>query len=222
MTAGLPFGLRRGVTLVIDDGPSDATPLLLDQLERHGHRAVLFLIGGNVSGREEIVVDALRRGFALGNHSFSHPYFSAISLDEARAEIEATEALIEAAHARARVRRRAKWFRFPYLDTGEAQFQVLQALLKAFGFQCPRTVRRRQFAEDMARIDWQTTVNTRDWASPEEAELRQAVSQARPGDVIEFHDKIETVGPYVGPLLEELAAKALRATIPGRWIGAPW
>ena len=218
----LPFGLRRAVTLVVDDGPSDSTPLLLNQLEQLGHRAVLFLLGANVSGREEIVVDAVRRGFALGNHSFSHPHFSAIGLDEARREIEATEALIASAHARAGVRRRGKWFRFPYLDTGEQAFDALQALLRELGFQCPGAVRRRQEGEDAARLDWQTTVNTRDWDYPPEEELREAVRQARPGDVIEFHDKVQTVGPYVGALLEELAARSLRAAIPGRETGVFW
>ena len=222
MRWGPPWRFRRAVTLVIDDGPSDATPLLLDQLERKGHRAVLFLLGGNVAGREEVVVDALRRGFALGNHSFSHPHFSAISLDEARREIEATEALIASAHARAGVRRRGKWFRFPYLDTGEHTFEPLQDLLKELGFQCPGPVRRRQEAEDRGRVDWQTTLNTRDWDYPPEGELRQAVRQARAGDVIEFHDKVLTVGPYVGALLEELTARSLRAVIPGREAGVFW
>lgn len=223
MNIGWPFARRHAVTLVIDDGPSDVTPQLLSLLERGGHRAVLFVLGCNVAGREQVLIDALRRGFALGNHSFGHPYFSAISLDEARTEIEATETLIDAAYAGAGVRRRARWFRFPYLDTGletgEREFEDLQALLGEFGFERPSAVGRRLASEDKARLDWPTTLNTEDWALPDEGALRLALRGAKAGDVIEFHDKSETVGRYGTALVEELAALSLRAVVPGRGLG---
>lgn len=216
MTASAPFASRRTVTLVIDDGPSDVTPELLSQLDRAGHRAVLFVLGCNIQGREEILDDAVRRGFGLGNHSFGHPYFSAISLEQARQEIAATERLIEQAHSRTGIERRGRWFRFPYLDTGEQSFQALQALLGELGFERPGAVGRRLDADDKARLDWPTTVCTADWSLPDEADLRRTLRLARPGDVIEFHDKPETVGRYTGALVEELAALSLHAVVPGR------
>ena len=42
--------------------------------------AVLFILGCEVAGREECLVDAIRRGFALGNHSYSHPSFQLVVL----------------------------------------------------------------------------------------------------------------------------------------------
>lgn len=209
------FKRRGAVTLVIDDGPSDVTRQLLATLQRGGHRAVLFVLGCNVVGREAILIDAVRRGFALGNHSFDHPRFSGIDLAAARAEIVATEGLIDAIYLEARVPRPGNWFRFPYLDTGEAQFDVLQTLLGECGFERPAVMEARLAAEDVARRDWPTTIATRDWALPEESEFRAAVRLARPGDIIEFHDKPETVGRFGRALVDELATLSLRAVVPG-------
>lgn len=211
-----PFAQRQTVTLVIDDGPSDVTSQLLARLQRAGHRAVLFVIGSNLEGREAVAVDAVRRGFALGNHSFDHPFFSRIGLEEARAQIVRTDGLIEGIYARAGVRRPGKWFRFPYLDTGEGNHQALQELLRELGFERPGDIRPRLAAEDVDRLDWPTTLSTRDWALPDEQALRLSLRQTRPGDIIEFHDKVETVGRYGDALLAELSALSLRGGVPGR------
>jgi peptidoglycan/xylan/chitin deacetylase (PgdA/CDA1 family) len=219
MSFGLPFGRGDAVTLAIDDGPSDVTGQLLAQLEKGGHRAVLFVLGCNVAGREAMLVDAIRRGFALGNHSFTHPYFSTIEVTQARQEIAATEALITAAYARARVRRPGRWFRFPYLDTGGANFSAFQSLLAEFGFERPRALRRRLLDEWRQRLDWPTTLNTQDWALPDEAALRRTLRQAIRGDVIEFHDKLATVPRYGPIVVEELARLSLCATVPTSLLG---
>jgi peptidoglycan/xylan/chitin deacetylase (PgdA/CDA1 family) len=213
------FRKRQPVTLVLDDAPSDATPDLLNRLESGGHRGVLFVIGANIAGREAILVEAVRRGFALGNHSFSHPQFSEIGVEAARGEIQRTEALIETLYARARLPRPGRWFRFPYLDTGGDDFEAIQTLLRDLGFRRPPALDARLAPEALARIDWPSTLLTRDWALPGEAAVRQTLRQARAGDVIEFHDKVETVGAYAAGLVEELDRLALRAAIPGRRFG---
>ena len=210
---------RSTVTLAIDDGPSTATPHLMAQLERGGHRAVLFMLGCNIAERRDVAIDAVRRGFAIGNHSYDHAAFSRITLEEARRQIAETERLIEAVYARAGVRRPGKWFRFPYLDTGGDAFEALQTLLGEFGFQRPPSVGLRLDEGDLGRLDWPTTVSTRDWALPPEAELRLTLREARAGDIIEFHDKPETVGGYVAALIEELDAATLRGVTPGAGFG---
>jgi lipopolysaccharide transport system permease protein len=213
------LGGRNTVTLVVDDAPSDVTPLLLSRLEKAGHRAVLFVIGDNVAGREAILVDAVQRGFALGNHSFSHPRFSSLGLEAARAEILQTEQVIDAVYIEAGVRRPGKWFRFPYLDTGDAMHGAFQALLDEQGFQRPGAVGERLGGNDATRIDWPTTVNTRDWSEPTEDAFRLSLKRASPGDVIEFHDKTYTVERYGGALVEELAGLSLSAVVPGMAVG---
>ena len=212
MKFGWPWR-QRTVTLVVDDGPSDVTPVLLSGLEAAGHRAVLFVVGCHFAGREAMVVDAVRRGFALGNHSFSHPRFSDIEPAAARVEIEATEVLIDTAYTDAGVTRPGRWFRFPYLDTGGEHHAALQDMLRDLKFERPRSVGK--YADDQVSRDWPTTLNTRDWSLPDTAELQQAVSRAVAGDVIEFHDKIATVPRYLDTLVATLASLSLRAVIPG-------
>lgn len=202
------------ITLVIDDGPTLVTRSLIDSLERAGHRAVLFVLGCNIPGNEAVLVDAIRRGFALGNHSFSHPHFSEIDVHVARDEINRTDAMIDALYETAGVSRQGRWFRFPYLDTGDAKHSDFQLLLAELGFTVPDAVRTRLSGADRARYDWPSTVFTRDWALPSQMEFRVSLANAVGGDVIEYHDKIETVAPYVDTLIAELAARRLRATIP--------
>ncbi len=204
----------RSVTLVMDDGPTDSTPQLLDCLEAAGHRAVLFVLGCNIAGREAVLIDAVRRGFALGNHSFDHPHFSILDLAEARREIERTEAAIEAIYAQARVPRPAKWFRFPYLDTGEHHRVRFQTLLREFGFARPHALGARLQPEARTRLDWPSTLRTLDWEFPPDSRFRRSLRRARPGDIIECHDSPGTVERFVRPLTEELARLRLRATVP--------
>lgn len=214
------------VTLVVDDGPARSTGLLLSQLEQAGHRAVWFIVGRKVGrfagsalerlmpSRRKILVDAVRRGFALGNHSFDHPHFSNISVPEARESICRTDRIIEEIYAQAGVRRPGKWFRFPYLDEGGNRAGEFQSLLHDLGFECPPAATERLDPRHRRGLDWPTTLKTSDWELPAEALMRERLSAARPGDVIEIHDRPHLIDRYGRAIVEELAKLSLRATIP--------
>ncbi len=59
----------RLVALTLDDGPDPvATPLILDELRRHGARATFFLISERIEGRENLVRRLVTEGHELGNH----------------------------------------------------------------------------------------------------------------------------------------------------------
>ena len=59
----------RLVALTLDDGPDPvATPLILDELRRHGARATFFLISERIEGRENLVRRLVNEGHELGNH----------------------------------------------------------------------------------------------------------------------------------------------------------
>ena len=60
--------------LTLDDGPHpDSTPALLDLLDRHGVKAVFFVIGSRVKQWPDLAREIRRRGHVLGNHSQTHP-----------------------------------------------------------------------------------------------------------------------------------------------------
>ena len=64
---------KDGVYLTFDDGPRpEVTPWILDQLDRHNAKATFFCIGKNVEMFPELYSEILRRGHAVGNHSYSH------------------------------------------------------------------------------------------------------------------------------------------------------
>ncbi|HPS96076.1 MAG: polysaccharide deacetylase family protein [Bacteroidales bacterium] len=62
-----------GIYLTFDDGPRpEVTPWILDQLDRYNAKATFFCIGKNVELYPELYEEILRRGHAVGNHSYSH------------------------------------------------------------------------------------------------------------------------------------------------------
>lgn len=67
---------RPSLALTFDDGPSEATPELLDILREHGVRATFFVCGMNVERLPEVTRAVMGGGHELGNHSWSHPMLS--------------------------------------------------------------------------------------------------------------------------------------------------
>ncbi|MFN8274156.1 MAG: polysaccharide deacetylase family protein [Flavobacteriaceae bacterium] len=61
------------VFLTFDDGPMpEITPWVLDQLDAYQVKATFFCIGDNVRKHPEIYEEVMRRGHAIGNHTFNH------------------------------------------------------------------------------------------------------------------------------------------------------
>ena len=77
------------VALTFDDGPDPrSTPRYLDLLERYGARGTFFLIGRSVQRHPDLVQRIRTGGHAVGNHSWDHPSFPAISAKARREQIE--------------------------------------------------------------------------------------------------------------------------------------
>lgn len=85
----------RSLYLTFDDGPHpEHTGPLLDLLAAHGAKASFFLIGQQVERHPELVRRIVEEGHTVGNHSYSHPRFETLSLDQQFAEIDRTDALL--------------------------------------------------------------------------------------------------------------------------------
>ena len=116
--------------LTIDDAPSAITPRILDYLHGKGITPVVNFIGAKVDEYFSEAVYVAKKGIVIGNHSFSHPEFSSITLSECRDEIIKTEHEINRVYDAAGVKREHRVFRFPYGDKGGAQAAELQKMLR--------------------------------------------------------------------------------------------
>lgn len=64
---------RKAVYLTFDDGPHpEATPFVLDQLQRYNAKATFFCIGKNVVEHPDIYQRILEEGHTTGNHTHNH------------------------------------------------------------------------------------------------------------------------------------------------------
>ena len=120
--------------LTIDDVASVNTPAIVDYLAEHDIPALMFGWGENIENHHEEALYALKHGFIIGNHSYSHPHFSEISFEEGVAEIEKNEEILNALYQEAGVERKYRPFRFPYGDRGGDNMEAFQNYFKEHGF----------------------------------------------------------------------------------------
>ena len=167
MTSG-PTGAARNLYLTFDDGPHpDHTPALLDLLAEHGAKASFFLVGREVERHDALARRIASEGHTLGNHSYSHPRFEALTLDEQLEEIERTQRLLTGIDGRPR-----RAFRTPRGVLTGARLASL--------------VRRRH------RIDY-WSYDSLDYSRRPVPELLETIQRHPPrgGDIILMHDDSE-------------------------------
>ncbi len=122
------------IMLTVDDIPDCVTIPLLDYLLEQGIRPVMFTIGELAEENYDTLLYVLKKGIIVGNHSWTHPDFSTLSLEDCISEIEKTEKLLDKAYRDAGVERRYKLFRFPFLNKGGENKEKLQEYLRDHGF----------------------------------------------------------------------------------------
>ncbi len=195
--------------LTVDDGPSLEMGAKLDVLDALGVRAVWFCLGSGISARPDVVVDAIRRGHVVGNHSWSHPHFSEVTLSDAEREVSTTDALIDEVYARAEVPRERRWFRFPYGDRGAAE---LQPLLRRLGFAPPPPPLEGD------GVDWLWTFDTSDWQETASADAILARFDADEDDrspaVVLVHDHDGRLDLFEA-IVAGLVSRGVRFGLPG-------
>lgn len=120
--------------LTIDDFSSKNTPAIVDYLKEKGIKIIFFAEGRKVEQFYEEAKYALKNGMIVGNHSYSHPAFSSISVEEGIAEIEKCEKVLDKLYADCGVERIYRPFRFPYGDKGGANKEAYQKYFKENGF----------------------------------------------------------------------------------------
>jgi len=137
--------------LTIDDAPTTRLGEKLDLLESLKIPALFFSTGKSLKKFYTIALEALERGFPVGNHTFSHEGASRLSIDQFYGEVARTDELLERLYADAK-KKPVKAFRFPYGDRGWGNFPEnlvcppertqhaadLQQILQKMGYAQPR------------------------------------------------------------------------------------
>lgn len=120
--------------LTIDDFSSKNTPAIVDYLKAKNIKAIFFAIGQAVEHFYDEAQYAVKNGMIVGNHSYSHPAFSTLTMKECVDEIEKCENVLERLYKDSGVERKYRPFRFPYGDKGGNNKNALQKYLRENGF----------------------------------------------------------------------------------------
>jgi polysaccharide deacetylase family sporulation protein PdaB len=174
---------RPWIALTFDDGPdSHETPEILDVLKKYNAKATFFVIGEQGHKHPDILRREVSEGHELANHSFSHCDFSSLNGMEIEYELFKSDDEIFSITGQ-----RTQLFRPPggyYNDT------IVQTAQEA-GY----TV-----------ILWTWYQDSKDWSKPGVQKIvHRVVSNAHPGDIVLFHDRISG---------SSQTAKALKEILP--------
>ena len=155
---------RKAVALTFDDGPNpNTTPVALELLKKYNAKATFFMVGRSVAGNEDIIKQVVAEGHQIGNHSWSHPLLTKISLEEAKSQInDTTEALKKASGQDVHI------MRPPYGGINS----TIQA------------------AVDQSFILW--NIDTLDWKNRNTASIMREIRKTQPGSIILMHDIHQT------------------------------
>ncbi|MGG6312432.1 N-acetylmuramoyl-L-alanine amidase [Paenibacillus macerans] len=151
------------VALTFDDGPDRiVTPNILEVLIENDIKATFFILGNRAEANPDLVRRIAEDGHAVGNHSWSHPNFDEISMDEAMKEIEDTQEVLEDA-----IGYRPSLFRPPYGALSDDKRDQLHQM-------------------NLAVVNW--TVDTMDWSGNSSEEIMKLVhEQLNPGGIVLQH-----------------------------------
>jgi peptidoglycan/xylan/chitin deacetylase (PgdA/CDA1 family) len=168
---------RPAIALTFDDGPSEATPELLEILARERAPATFFQIGANVRRLPAIAREVAAAGHEIGNHSDTHPLLALKSPGFIDRELAAAQETIQQATGR-----RPLYFRAPY---GVRWFGLRQAQ-KRLG---------------LGGVLWSSIAL--DWKRQTPSVLSRLIEGAVPGAILCLHDgRVIEPRPDIGVTLQ--------------------
>ncbi len=155
---------RPEIALTFDDGPNPSyTPQVLAVLQRFGIQATFFDIGYLVKDYPALVQQEYSAGHIVGQHSWSHPDLTRLSVSNVRFQLATASDAIQSA-----IGRQPAFFRPPYGAVNSTVMQQAKAL-------------------NLSAILWND--DPRDWSLPGvNVIIQRAVGEAHNGTIILMHD----------------------------------
>ncbi|KAI3392818.1 hypothetical protein diail_5167 [Diaporthe ilicicola] len=181
------------IALTIDDAPSEYTREIVQLLKDNDARATLFVIGGQVEGREEVLREVVAAGNELGNHAMHDEAARALDLDTLEDQIDRVQGLIRQAYADAGVA--AGGPKHQYFRPGSGLFSTdMRAMVSRLGY---RLVLGSIYPHDPQIPHWRLNA----W---------HILSMARSGGIIVCHDRRSWTIPMLRQVLPELRRRGYR------------
>ncbi len=168
--------------LTFDGAPNaPGTKNILDVLEKRCVFGTFFMEGHRIEKDAETAVVVKEKGHDIGNHSYSHPMFDEVPLEEVKEEVERTDMLL-----REKVGVETKLLRPP---AGQLTPEVKE-FLEELGFQI---------------VLWNCT-GLRDWEGPTAKDVANRVMKLAGKDplILVFHDRVPWVPETLNIIIPEL------------------
>lgn len=204
------------IILTIDDVPSKNFDELLNYLIKNNHKAIFFCCGLYIEKmkKAKYLIRAIKNGFLIGNHSYSHPDFNKISFEKAKREIIKTDEIIENLYKRAEIKRPTKIFRFPYFHSGESNKRKIQKFLKNLGYK-NFYYSNYPFFQKISRgkYDLYCQLNLKDWLKKTTLSLAiSRLKKAKDMDVLVLHDHEYSFKNLIKPVCKHLKLRGFTLT----------
>ena len=167
---------QKSVYLTFDDGPiPEATPFILDTLDRFNAKATFFMVGENAVKYPHLLEEVRRRGHQVGNHTYNHlsgmRHFTWTYL----ANIKKADEILH-----------TRLFRPPHGWIRTVQYRVL------------RHVGIKVVMWDVVTRDYSRLLTAEDV-------LNNVKRYTRPGSIITFHDSLKSIDKLKHALPEALS-----------------
>lgn len=167
---------QKSVYLTFDDGPiPEATPFILDTLDRFYAKATFFMVGENAVKYPHLLEEVRRRGHQIGNHTYNHlsgmRHFTWTYL----ANIKKADEVLH-----------TNLFRPPHGWIRTVQYRVL------------RHIGIKVVMWDVVTRDYSRLLTAEDV-------LRNVKRYTRPGSIITFHDSLKSIEKLKHALPEALS-----------------
>jgi peptidoglycan/xylan/chitin deacetylase (PgdA/CDA1 family) len=212
---------EKAVYLTIDDGPAEDFVQKVNFLNAKGIRAIWFCMGEALERFSKEAIDAIKAGHIIGNRSYDHADFSAISLHDAREQIERTDCIIDELYTKAETIRPSKLFRFPFMQhlqdkAFDDHFEGIQRVLDQLGYHQP-SIENMQYSERISGslksgLHVECTWDTFDLERADVVNERDDLQASNGNEIIMIHDWI-SVAPFKA-LMDKLIAKNVVFQLP--------
>ena len=172
------------VILTFDDGPDPVqTPRILDTLQKHGIKAIFFVIGYKAQNHPEILQRIISEGHSVGNHTQNHSlFFAMLHSKKIAEEIDAFSQNIEPL-----VSEKITIFRPP------------------IGYTNPKIARALK-RRSMKIVAW--SVRSYDSFKNRES-LMSRLMRTRPSSIVLLHDNLEQTADILDEYITQSKAKGI-------------